>query len=67
MNDQLKLLLDHIDQDLETDQSIGTVLGAQVRAEANLMSDQEREEALQTAMEIIYGQGQQSLTHAHRH
>lgn len=64
MNEKIKFLLDHNDQEQEEDTSIGTEIGARVRAATNLMSDQEREEALQTSLEIIYGQGQHSLKHA---
>ena len=46
--------------------SLGTKAAAQMRAKANKLTDQERDESMSVAMQIIYGKGK-APQHAVRH
>jgi hypothetical protein len=46
--------------------SLGTKVAAQMRAKANKLSDEERDESIALAMQVIYGKGK-AAPHAVRH
>jgi hypothetical protein len=46
--------------------SLGTTVAQQMRAEANKLTDQQRDESMAAAMQVIYGKGK-TASHAVRH
>jgi hypothetical protein len=45
---------------------LGTKIAAQMRAEANKLTDEQRDESMSFAMQVIYGKGK-TASHAVRH